>query len=140
MGYIYSNAYLTIVTVAGDDADFGLLGLQGVSFARPFMTNASYQWPDRSASLQKDSPGSHHSLIQRSRWSNRKLTLSEILFSQRALFFHNDTITWECHCAIWHEKAENDYQGEQCLGRTSKAGNGFQHAPWPDLEEYIRIE
>jgi hypothetical protein len=77
--------------------------------------------------------------VAQSRWNQRGWTLQELVFSQRALFYHEHTVTWECHCAIWHEKATFDSENDSCLIRFNPQAWGLQYALWPDLEEYSRL-
>jgi hypothetical protein len=56
------------------------------------------------------------------------------------MFFHEHTITWEWHCAIWHESEKLDAPAaNQCLGRLSATGKGLHYYPGPDLEENTRL-
>ncbi|KAL8750074.1 MAG: hypothetical protein Q9184_006556 [Pyrenodesmia sp. 2 TL-2023] len=141
MGYIYRDAYLTIVAAAGKDADYGLPGLEGLSYAK---SKELYYIPRPSTRIDtEDDPWrkeqNHHALLQDATWNQRGWTLSELMSSQRVLCFHNHTVTWECHCAVWHEESTLDYFGDQCLSRTSRPGYGFHQTLWPDLEAYSRL-
>ncbi|KAH0564819.1 hypothetical protein GP486_001792 [Trichoglossum hirsutum] len=140
MNSIYANAYFTIVAALGTSADHGLRGIRGVCLAKtereegviPKICDAEGERTVRRAS--------HHSLVNRSLWNRRGWTFQELVFSQRALFFHDHTITWECHCAIWHESDKSpSLQTNLCLGRFSENAKGLQYAPWPNLEEYARL-
>lgn len=84
----------------------------------------------------------HHNLVDLPLWNHQGWSLQELVFSQRAVFFHDHNITWECHCAIWHEKDKLNAlaaPAEQCLGHFSKNTKGSHYAAWPDLEEYTRL-
>lgn len=141
MGYIYRDAYLTIVAAAGKDADYGLPGLEGISYAK---SKELYYIPRTSTRNDiGDDPWrkeqNHHALLQDATWNQRGWTLSELVSSQRVLCFHDHTVTWECHCAVWHEESTLDYFGDQCLSRTSRPGYGFHQMLWPDLQAYTRL-
>ncbi|GJN68897.1 hypothetical protein PLICBS_002942 [Purpureocillium lilacinum] len=127
MAYVFANAYLTIVAAYGD-VDTGLLPLD----------------PRRPTRTAKGGPREHNDLLLSSRWNTRGWTLQELLYSRRAVFFFEDSVTWECHCDLWQGsptgvlKAMRGKRNE-CNNRLSSAAFGFQHAPWPDLDEYARV-
>jgi hypothetical protein len=119
MGYIYGGAYLTIVANAGYDANHGLKGIRGISAAK---AESDFSIEKRQNANAKDvlhgqSRQRHHHLVAQSTWNERGWTLQELVFSPRALFYHENTVTWECHCAIWHEKATFDSENDSCLVR-----------------------
>ncbi|KAL8901768.1 MAG: hypothetical protein Q9207_005040 [Kuettlingeria erythrocarpa] len=141
MGYIYGNAYLTIVAAAGKDAEYGLPGLEGISFAK----SKDFYYIPRSPVRDhtEDDPWrreqNHHALLQQATWNQRGWTLSELVSSPRVLCFHDYTITWECHCAVWHEDSTLNQVGDECLSRTPRPGYGFYQVLWPDLKVYSRL-
>ncbi|PHH83272.1 hypothetical protein CDD83_3026 [Cordyceps sp. RAO-2017] len=129
MAYVFANAYLTIVAAHGD-ADTGLVVLDP---RRPPQTRAA-----------RPAGRDHDDLVQASRWSTRSWTLQEHLYSRRCVFLFEDTVTWECHCELWQGTATGAVQAargkrHECAHRLSVAPLGFQHAPWPDLDEYARL-
>ncbi|KYK60021.1 tol protein [Drechmeria coniospora] len=128
MAYVFANAYLTIVAAHGDVAT-GLLPLD----------------PRRPVRNPRAGTNEHDELLLASKWSARAWTLQELLYSRRAIFFFEDTITWECHCDGWQgpaaaagAKAPRGKRGA-CANSTSTALLGYRHAPWPDLDEFARI-
>ena len=127
MAFVYSNAYLTIVAAHGD-AYTGLTALN----------------PRRTPRQPRTSSKEHNELLLASRWNTRGWTMQELLYSRRAVFFFEDTVTWECHCDLWQGpvsgpvKAVRPRQGK-CHNRMSTAAFGFQHTPWPDMDEYARL-
>ncbi|KAL4727818.1 hypothetical protein ACLX1H_004507 [Fusarium chlamydosporum] len=128
MAFIYGNAYFTLVATAAYSAEEGLKGIQHVS---PSM----YQdvWPQR-ANMD------HYGLVAWSPWNERGWTLQELVFSQRCLFFHKNEVTWECHCAIWHERMQlADLNEINCLGTYNPNARGFRYSPWPDLQEFHQL-
>ncbi|KAJ4125319.1 hypothetical protein NW768_008936 [Fusarium equiseti] len=128
MAFIYGNAYFTLVATAAYSAEEGLRGIKDVS---PSMHQNV--WPER-ANMD------HYGLIAWSPWTKRGWTLQELVFSQRSVFFHNNEVTWECHCAIWHERMQlADRDQTSCLGTYSPDARGFRYSPWPDLQEFHQL-
>ncbi|KAG6038208.1 hypothetical protein E4U41_004460 [Claviceps citrina] len=127
MAYIFSNAYLTIVAAHGD-VHTGILPLD----------------PRRPLRNPRQGSREHDELLQASKWNTRAWTLQERIYSRRAVFFLEDGVTWECHCDSWQGSAMNMMKmlkGKKpfCTNRVSSAAFGFQHSPWPDLDEYARL-
>jgi hypothetical protein len=126
MPYIYANAYLTIVAAAGD-AHTGLLGL------------------DSKKGPRAGGNKTHEELLLTSKWNTRAWTMQELLYSRRAVFIFEDTLTWECHCDVWQGSSGGRFKGlrgssrNNCMNRRSPSAYGYQHSPWPDMDEYARI-
>jgi hypothetical protein len=131
MASIYANAYVTLVAAWGRNADAGL---------RP--KNSSHTGTGK---VEGDSPAeltvrdAHNGLLQSSPWLRRGWTLQELVFSQRAIFFFEVDVTWECHCRIWHGSVQGQKDFEPCVSRFSPYAQGLQHSFWPDLEEYAQL-
>jgi hypothetical protein len=118
MASIYANATLTIVATSGNNANYGLRGIRGVSCPRSH--------PQRIAKLsncahimKRDFPK-----LKEAMWSNRGWTFQETLFSQRKLIFCDDSIMWSCSCGERDEHVGSHHykgiQGDSPLGfRTS---------------------
>jgi hypothetical protein len=126
MAYIYANAYLTIVAASGD----ANAGLRAVTQKQPKGSRTGAK--------------SHDELLLASRWNTRAWTLQELLYSRRALFVFEETITWECHCDLWQGSSSSKFKllrstRHACQNRISSGAYGFQHGPWPDLDEYARL-
>ncbi|OAA67421.1 Heterokaryon incompatibility [Cordyceps fumosorosea ARSEF 2679] len=139
MAYVFANAYLTIVA-AHNDVNTGLLPLNTRRPSRPPRVGGGSSGPD------------HNELLLASRWNTRGWTLQELLYSRRAVFFFEEAVTWECHCDLWQGAAGSSSNGgafgrsgawkgkkPACTNRVSSAALGFQHAPWPDMDEYARV-
>ncbi|KAM3527895.1 hypothetical protein NHJ13051_002672 [Beauveria bassiana] len=133
MAYVFANAYLTIVAAHGD-VNTGLLPLNPRRPSRPPRVGGG------SASAD------HNELLLASRWNTRGWTLQELLYSRRAVFFFEEVVTWECHCDLWQQGngggfARNMWKGKkpECTNRIASSAFGFQHAPWPDMDEYARV-
>lgn len=130
MPYIFANAYLTIAAAYGDL----YTGLLPISPRR-------HQSDPKAGGSTKD----HSELLRQSKWNNRGWTLQELLYSRRTVFFFQDAVTWECHCDLWQKSSSNimpklrGSSRQDCTNRLSSAILGFQHSPWPDLDEYARI-
>ncbi|KAF4506872.1 hypothetical protein G6O67_006910 [Ophiocordyceps sinensis] len=127
MAFVFANAHLTIVAAHGD-ANTGLLSLD----------------PRRPPRGAREGAKDHNHLLMASRWNTRAWTLQELLYSRRAVFLFEDTVTWECHCHVWQGSTAVATQStrrkrHECANRISPAALGFQHSPWPDLDEYARI-
>ncbi|KJZ72171.1 hypothetical protein HIM_08436 [Hirsutella minnesotensis 3608] len=127
MAHVFANAHLTIVAAHGN-ADTGLVALDP---RRP---------PRAPRAVVKD----HEQLLLASKWMTRAWTLQERLYSRRAVYIFEDTVNWECHCELWEGSATSVMPASrgkrhECTIRMSSAAFGFQHPPWPDLDEYARI-
>ncbi|PHH59481.1 hypothetical protein CDD82_2451 [Ophiocordyceps australis] len=125
MAYVFANAYLTIVAAHGH-VNTGLVALD----------------PRRLPRSPRAASRDHDDLLSASRWNTRAWTMQERLYSRRAVFLFEDAVTWECHCDLWQAStASSVLRGKrtECSSRQSPAAHGFQHAPWPDMDEYARI-
>ncbi|RFU79044.1 hypothetical protein TARUN_3173 [Trichoderma arundinaceum] len=130
MPYIFANSYLTIAAAYGD-LYTGLLPISPRRHPRDSKAGGS----------TKD----HAELLRQSKWNTRGWTFQELLYSRRTVFFFQDAVTWECHCNLWQKSSVNimpklrGSSRHECANRLSSAILGFQHPPWPDLDEYARI-
>lgn len=94
MASIYEAAVFTIVAADGKDANYGIMGLRGVSEARklqPFLQLTSR------LRLRLRSPVN----ILYSPWGRRGWTFQEHVFSRRKLVFFQGSVQWicqECRC------------------------------------------
>ncbi|KAG5974259.1 hypothetical protein E4U55_008265 [Claviceps digitariae] len=127
MAYIFSNAYLAII-VAHGDVNTGMLPLD----------------PRRPIRNPKQGNREHSELLQASKWNTRVWALQERIYSRRAVFFFEDTITWKCHCDLWQGDTTNMMKilkGKKpvCTHALSESVFGYQHPPWPDMDEYARL-
>jgi Heterokaryon incompatibility protein (HET) len=141
MAQIYSHAFLTIICMEDSFEGCGIRGIEGIS-APKTIHGQDFKPQDFSGEpiLEILKAQEHHStLVSQSPWSRRGWTPQEMVFSQRALFFHPYTVTWECHCAIWHEGEVPQEEQEVCLKRFSHASRGLYYSPWPNFEEYASL-
>lgn len=124
MASIYANAFVTLVAAEGTSASDGLQ--QQINFKTvKSRENPYWDW--------------HGPMLKRSAWSQRGWTFQELIFSQRAIFFFDNRVTWECHCAVWEDEVVKEADREPCRNRVSQDSQGFQYTTWPDLEEYARL-
>ncbi|KAF5023996.1 hypothetical protein F66182_3942 [Fusarium sp. NRRL 66182] len=126
MAFVFANAYLTIVAASGDVFS-GLASLD----------------PKRSTRGIRTTSRTHQELVAASPWYSRGWTLVERIYSRRSVFFFEEAVTWECHCETWQGSPNGvmkKLRGRQeCTAMIPGATFAFQHAPWPDLDEYSRI-
>ncbi|PHH64661.1 hypothetical protein CDD81_4102 [Ophiocordyceps australis] len=125
MAYLFANAYLTIVAAHGD-VNTGLLALD----------------PRRLARSPRAGSPDHADLLAASKWQTRAWTMQELLYARRAVFCFEEAVTWECHCQLWQASTSPSVvrsKRNECTSRQSLAAHAFEHAPWPDMDEYARI-
>ncbi|KAG5952659.1 hypothetical protein E4U53_000232 [Claviceps sorghi] len=127
MAYVFSNAYLGIV-VAHGDVHTGILPLD----------------PRRPIRNPKQGNREHDELLQASAWNTRVWALQERIYSRRAVFFFEDSITWKCHCDLWQGGTTNMIKvpkGKKpiCTHPVFEPAFGYRHSPWPDMDEYARL-
>ncbi len=137
MSAICAGAHFTIVAAAGSDADHGLPGVRQKVGGRPRDGHSESRETVRAAIRD------HQKRIEGSVLSSRGWTLQEQLFSRRIMLFFDNTVTWECHCAVFHEamgyKIGRSLRLQDCDERFQKDSTGFHSTSWPDLEEYARF-
>lgn len=123
MASIYAHSVVTIVCAAHTP--------QGLDFKPGAKPRSSFNlafWGD---------PHDHQSLIESSTWNTRGWTLQELVFSQRAIFVHKDSITWQCHCMTQNEDSKPS--NTPCKWRFSELARGLHFSTWPDLGEYAQL-
>ncbi|KAK4031566.1 HET-domain-containing protein, partial [Parachaetomium inaequale] len=136
MGSIYANAYVTIVAANGTALD-GLRGIEGATLpiARP-VPAAPYYLFHRRGNYLHEAIQSAHRQLRESVWSQRGWTFQEQIFSRRLLILDHNSVTWECHCAVWLEGME-PAEG-QCQDNRAMAAQGFSFSAQPNLGDYAR--
>ncbi|KAF2493255.1 HET-domain-containing protein [Lophium mytilinum] len=103
MGSIFDNAAFTIIAAEGEDADFGLPGLEGISRPR--------QHDLETFTFQKDDRDILELYIRRrskTKWARRGWTFQEDAFSKRRLKFDKYGVRWECSTTVCEEHRESD--------------------------------
>ncbi|KAI0865669.1 HET-domain-containing protein [Xylaria cubensis] len=137
MASIYSNACMTLVVATGDDADYGLRGISGITpalnrkkrrFVRPFRAT-------------------EHQLtrvfgVPTSKWYSRGWTLQEIVFSRRTLYFTGTGVFWECHCHTWSEDTSERrllWSNSKCNEKLADIFRDSYFPSWPNLHMYLQL-
>ena len=123
MASIYAHSVLTIVCATHTP--------QGLDFKPGAKPRSSFNlalWGE---------PNDHQGLIESSTWHTRGWTLQELVFSQRAIFVHKESITWQCHCMTHDEDSKPTYTS--CKWRFSELARGLHFSTWPDLREYAQL-
>lgn len=89
MASIYEAAVFTIVAADGSDADYGILGIRGVSAPRKLPSMV-----ELTSRLRLRPRGRLNILV--SPWGQRAWTLQEHVFSKRKLVFVHGSVQWIC--------------------------------------------
>jgi hypothetical protein len=87
MAAIYANSTLTIIAAEGENAAYGLLGLEGISKPRILVIQPRFPW--------------YH--MAQTPYFKRGWTFQEYLFSKRRLIFEGQMVRWECSRSAWSE-------------------------------------
>lgn len=91
MDKVYSNAVITIIAAAGDDASYGLPGLSSVSRrVQPYAKTRGQLLASTMRSSQE--------IIGSSRWATRGWTYQEAALSKRRFVFTEEQVFYECKC------------------------------------------
>ena len=100
MAAIYANSVLTIIAGEGEDAEYGLLGLKGIS--KPRELNQKWKkFGNKEKVITARFPWSHH---PNAPYFQRGWTFQEYLFSKRRLIFDKQSVRWECSHSKWSEE------------------------------------
>ncbi|KAI1378259.1 HET-domain-containing protein [Hypoxylon crocopeplum] len=141
MAHIYSNARMTVVMAAGEDANHGLRGIPDISPPRRdrkedrVFFNGVY--PSQTAHQLTRFSG-----IPQTKWYSRGWTLQEIVFSRRTLYFTERHVFWECHCGTWTENSTAIRTVERTLKCHKVLSDIFRDSyfpPWPNLHMYLQL-
>lgn len=91
MDKVYSNAVITIIAAAGDNASYGLPGVSSISRkAQPYATVRGRLLASTMRSSQET--------IGSSRWATRGWTYQEAALSKRRFVFTEEQVFYECKC------------------------------------------
>ncbi|OAL44746.1 hypothetical protein IQ07DRAFT_521481 [Pyrenochaeta sp. DS3sAY3a] len=137
MADIYRNSYATIIAAQGSDVNGGLRGINTATWARPHKpTKHPLEMSD------KETMAAMARNLMKTKWYSRGWTFQEQLFSVRKIYFHDDTVNWECHCASFYEA--QDIISPQLRGLCHKTSEQVQaafidSATWPDFHRYARL-
>jgi hypothetical protein len=134
MGSIYANAYITLVA-AGGTAFSGLRGFEMITppMQRSIRKPPKGVWRNPNLLLQREIRD-HHWRIRHSTWSSRAWTFQEQIFSRRLLVLSNESVSWECHCAVWFEGIEAF--SIQCRQHEKTIAQGFSFLLPPNLGDF----
>lgn len=106
MGFIFSQAYLTIVATDDQGADYGLPGISHFT-SRDIVQLAAEYLPGRHLiTAQSDL----FRVFYQCKWNERGWTLQEGIFSKRALFLTNKGAYFRCQRTVWCETAAAEMQ------------------------------
>lgn len=164
MADIYRYSYATIIAAQGSDVNGGLRGINAV----PRVWDVEKQFEEQQRKERKSAqraaaatwarprkPTKHPlemsdketmaamaRMLMKTKWYSRGWTFQEQLFSVRKIYFHDDTVNWECHCASFYEA--QDISSQQVRGLCHKTCEQVQaafidSATWPDFYRYARL-
>ena len=131
----YANACITIVAAEGEDADYGLCGIRGMSNSR-LGNQEVFKLPNRSKVIER-----RRSQLEKTIWDGRAWTFQEYLFSKRRIIFEGGRVQWECMSHTWYEDFELMDSSNRHTVETSRHDyyNTALSLRWPDLESYAII-
>lgn len=140
MSSIYSNATFTVVVALGDSANFGLRGIRGVT-SHLDQTETLESRATIFTSIAITGLLTRFPKVECSRWYSRALTLQEMVFSRRILYFTPDGASWECHCHSLVEKHPmySDYVMRPCQKSYSDILRTPHFTPWPNIHLYLQL-
>jgi len=120
MGAIYSNAYVTLIVVAGANANPGLPGIR-------------HHTKPRSPDLRSGNQ------LSRRDWHDRGWTFQEFLLSSRVIMFQPQSCIWSCDSHFWDELwgshcFENVFPPLMVHYRQWK-----RKGPGPDIVQYLEL-
>ncbi|CAG8974521.1 hypothetical protein HYALB_00009056 [Hymenoscyphus albidus] len=139
MSMIYSGATVTIFAEDGEDANYGLQGLQGISQPR------DRSQPD---AIFTPKEGYHFVVVNgdndsgpvatsESKWRRRAWTFQEDLFSKRCLIFKSKSVEWRCGCCCLVEDVDENLVKNHVI-TSRELRTDFLQA-FPRLTNYGRI-
>ncbi|GAW11494.1 hypothetical protein ANO14919_008400 [Xylariales sp. No.14919] len=127
MDKIYSEAYVTLVALAGDNALYGLPGVSQRQRGRYSITTQGIFL------LEQDE--SYAESLEKSRWITRGWTYQEGLLSHRLLLFSDTGVFYECGHGS-HVRDENPTLRKKGLNRMNDRHHKFrQDFPFTELVE-----
>ncbi|PWY95380.1 HET-domain-containing protein [Aspergillus sclerotioniger CBS 115572] len=103
MGTIYSQSYVTLVAMAGSDANYGLPGTDG--------RKRSPQWTGEVQGIYLfENHDPYGYLVIRSKWRSRGWTFQEATLSPKLLIFTDPGVFYQCHGRLTAAQSE---EGEE---------------------------
>lgn len=136
MASIYANARITIIASGGQDANYGLRGIRGISQPRERHQDV-FMLPKGCKIIGHVIQGGR----QKSTWDRRAWTFQEDLFSRRRLVFSNNGLSWECPHATWPEDLEliYDFDAAFFVTHLRRRDQSILSLPWPNLATYFDL-
>ncbi|RBR27039.1 uncharacterized protein FIESC28_00111 [Fusarium coffeatum] len=101
MHQIYASSFITIVAADGQDAEYGIRGLRGISEPRDIKrTILPLSGGERIAWIENPHFEERRSDLS---YNQRMWTSQEYDFSKRRLVIKNGQVKWKCNCSGWSE-------------------------------------
>lgn len=121
MHRIYASSFLTIIAEDGQDAEFGLRGLRGLSAPRvvdqEVLPMAAGERLLMIGSKYRDHPVSIYD------YEERMWTFQERIFAKRRLIFTSfGSVKWQCNCVEWDEHLHYHAEREIVLDKDVTLG------------------
>lgn len=101
MHRIYATSTLTIIAQDGQDAEYGLRGLRGVSAPR-FIEQLVVPLAGGETVIMME-PEYKYRAPSMFDYEQRMWTFQEKVFAKRRLVFKRGVVGWQCNCANWYE-------------------------------------
>lgn len=112
MHRIYASSFLTIIAEDGQDAEFGLRGLRGISAARVADQEILHMAAGERLLMTEIKSLKHQ--VSAFDYHERMWTFQERIFATRRLIFTTfGSVRWECNCVEWNEHLRYYADGEK---------------------------
>jgi len=137
MSSIYANSYFTIIAADGDDANYGLRGIDTRSSPRSYHAPI-LQFSSTCSMMRAPETETQYNLKE---WHKRGWTYQERTLSNRNLVFFQGKVFWECRQSVWTEEL-TDASCEASLPKSPRQNfdrYSFEFHRWPDLHQYARL-
>lgn len=123
MHRIYASSFLTIIAEDGQDAEFGLRGLQGISAARVADQDILHMAAGERLLMMGNKSLQHQVSVYD--YQERMWTFQERIFAKRRLIFTTSgSVKWECNCVQWDEHLH--YRAESETPMNSNVASGLK--------------
>lgn len=101
MHCIYATSFLTIIAKDGQDAEYGLRGLRGISAPRSIEQVVVPLAEGETVIMMEPEYNPRDSSMFD--YTQRMWTFQEQAFAKRRLIFEKGVVGWQCNCANWYE-------------------------------------
>ena len=144
MASVFANSYFTIIAADGNDANYGLHGVDSESSPR-YYKRSIFRFSESAHMVAQPEVESHRNPKV---WHTRGWTFQERAVSRRTLVFTDETVYWQCRRAAWHESQAAAPDGVLRSGPQSAVPRGaasrwpsyaLRLNPWPDLQQYFEL-